>query len=1122
MINVTDSIKKAYEESTTQYDKIVLYGQEYEINNVQYEDDCYYEGNIFGTAIARTLDFEIENIIDLENKEFEYLTGIKTENGIEWISLGNFITQEVEPNDTTGINKVNAMDYMLKSNITYESNLDYESGTVTMLQVLQEACQKAGLELATTDFANANFIVDSNQFDEDSLIRQVFQAVAQMSGTFAKVRYDNKLYFITPKRQSLRVKDVNKMLVKDFNALPVYKLAVSNFRMKLNDYSELILKRNTHPINLVSLGMSDVEGENVVLRDEESITEDGENSLVINDNPFAYTQSKREQLITALFDVVKGFEYTSFEIAGQAKPYQETGDEVAVINSDGTYSSSFLFRFNYKSPNGLESEMSAPSITKATVNYQNVATAEQIAKRTELRVDKQEQKIVGIIEQQTETGNKLTQVEQTVDGITQTVSSVETKVETVENKAEQAQTSADNAQSTADEAISKITTTTNKVSEIEQTVDNITSTVSSVETKVEQVENKADIANSNAQKAQSSADTAQSTAENAQTTANNINNNLTQNYYTKTETNSQIQQTADTINQTVQQTIDKTNEISGEVEQQSSKLTEIEQSLDGISQRVETIQDVTQTVEGTKTITLANCVEGDLLELYIYGNNDVFKYLYPSNDLYPSDTLYPYGDSRVVVADENNNSTTYELGVTDVLRKNGDICDEYRLEGGKAKVIRRINKDGTVKSKETTENLGEYFIRLKNGTNKISIKNYTATVKAKYAIQNDYTEIFSTKVETKTAIEQTAEDIDISVNKKLESYSTTTEMNSAINLKANEINQKVEKKVDEETITGAYLVLKINEDKSESKLNADKIDISANDVLNILSGNTINLKTKNIKIESNNFSVDENGNIVAKSGTIGGWTVNSEAIFNGKGLGQEGSVGISCKIDDWAFWAGNGVFKVSPSGALTATNATITGKITASSGSIGGAQINNQGLYFNNDSESTGWGLWGTTANANIVMHAGAKSNNIGGAPFKIYHDGSVYMSKGQISGNLITSGINANNITGGSLSMSRISGGTLNVGSNGGYLRVGVGYTHPEVSGLNVGDNGININSGRLIITSGGNWSYIRSSYGLDNIRLLDSSGSNIPCGGSDYMSFMDIAMVVKYCREHGYSSSI
>lgn len=582
-----------------------------------------------------------------------------------------------------------------------------------------------------------------------------------------------------------------------------------------------------------------------------------------------------------------------------------------------------------------------------------------------------------------------------------------------------------------------------------------------------------------------------------------------------------------------------------ETTETGNKLTEVEQTVDGITQRVESIQDLTQTVEGVKTITLANCVEGDLLELHIYGNNNVFKYLYPSDTLFPSDTLYPYGDSRIVVTDENNNSTTYELGVTDTLRKNGDICDEYILEGGKAKVIRRINKDGTIKSTETVENLGEYSIRLKNGTNKITIKNYTATIKAKYAIQNDYTEIFSTKVETKTAIEQTAEDIDISVNKKLENYSTTTEMNSAINLKADSITSSVSKsyatknelttakteiKQTTDSISSVVsnkvgnneIISKINQSSETVGINANKIKLSANNVLDILSGNTINLKTKNIKIESNNFSVDENGNIVAKSGTIGGWTVNSEAIFNGKGLGQEGSVGISCKIDDWAFWAGNGVFKVSPSGALTATNATITGKITASSGSIGGAQINNQGLYFNNDSESTGWGLWGTTANANIVMHAGAKSNNIGGAPFKIYHDGSVYMSKGQISGNLITSGINANNITGGSLSMSRISGGTLNVGSNGGYLRVGVGYTHPEVSGLNVGDNGININSGRLIITSGGNWSYIRSSYGLDNIRLLDSSGSNIPCGGSDYMSFMDIAMVVKYCREHGYSSSI
>lgn len=401
MINVTDTIKKAYEQSTTQYDKIILDNQEYYIDNVQYCDDCYLDGNIFGTAIARTLDFEIENIVDLEKKEFEYLTGIKTENGIEWISLGNFITQEVDPDELGKVITVSAMDYMLKSNVEYKTELDYSSGTVTVLQVLKEACQNAGLILATTDFANAGIIVDSNQFSDGSLIRQVFQAVAQISGTFAKIRYDNKLYFITPKRTGLTVREVHTMKVKDLNKLKVAKLVGCKNKIGPSDYSELTLKRNTHPINLVSLGMSNVEGENVVLRDEESIEKDGENSLVINDNPFAYTQAKREQLITALFNIVKGFKYTSFEIVGQSKPYMETGDEVIVVDTDGTYCYSFLFRFNYKSRNGLESEMSAPSIIKATVNYQNVLEAIDIAKRTEIIVDKQNQKIEAISSQQT-------------------------------------------------------------------------------------------------------------------------------------------------------------------------------------------------------------------------------------------------------------------------------------------------------------------------------------------------------------------------------------------------------------------------------------------------------------------------------------------------------------------------------------------------------------------------------------------------------------------------------------------------------------------------------------------------------------------------------------------------
>lgn len=463
MIDLSDEIRKAYDKSTIQYDKIKIGDKEFPISNVQYCDDCYDEGNIFGTAIARTLDFEIENIVDLEKKEFEYFTGIRVEDTVHYISLGKFITTDVEPGDTTLINKVSSMDYMLKANIQYETKLDYSSKKVTILDVLEEASSNAGLELATKEFANSDFIVDSNQFEVDAIIRQVFQAVAGISGTFAKIRSDNKLYFITPKlidSKKYTVKEVHKMLVADLNKLKVRtitndlkvlgiekestkqvdemlvksmnNIAVKRLTTNINepslekqsDYTELVLKRNTHPINVVSIGMSQVEGENITLRDEESIAEDGENYLTINDNPFAYTQEKREQLIVALYEKVKGFSYTAYELKGQCKPYLETGDHIWVLGADGAITSSFLFRFTYKSPNGLESEMSAPSIIKSTVEYQNVPSDLERIRRTEFIVDKQQGTIDAIIDKQTEDGSKINSLQANADETTDTISKI--------------------------------------------------------------------------------------------------------------------------------------------------------------------------------------------------------------------------------------------------------------------------------------------------------------------------------------------------------------------------------------------------------------------------------------------------------------------------------------------------------------------------------------------------------------------------------------------------------------------------------------------------------------------------------------------------------------------------
>lgn len=150
-------------------------------------------------------------------------------------------------------------------------------------------------------------------------------------------------------------------------------------------------------------------------------------------------------------------------------------------------------------------------------------------------------------------------------------------------------------------------------------------------------------------------------------------------------------------------------------------------------------------------------------------------------------TLYILGgDSKIIFNEE-----VYDLGITEVLRQNGQVYDEYILEDGQAKVIRRINADGTIKATEEIEDLGEFNLKLQDGLNSISIMNYNAEITAKYVIQSDYTDVFATKVEMNSSITQTAEEINLEVSKKVgedEIISKINQTAESVTIDANRIN----------------------------------------------------------------------------------------------------------------------------------------------------------------------------------------------------------------------------------------------------------------------------------------------------------------------------------------------
>ena len=284
----------------------------------------------------------------------------------------------------------------------------------------------------------------------------------------------------------------------------------------------------------------------------------------------------------------------------------------------------------------------------------------------------------------------------------------------------------------------------------------------------------------------------------------NITQGLEENIHTdRPETSETDYKKADTTDRKINQTnllVDKQNQkIQGIITQigdRSHKETSITADIDGLASKVSTLADLTNDITGIQSVALANCVEGEVVELHIYGNNTVFKYQYLSDDLYLSDNLLLGKDkSIIIITDENRNKTYFDLGIEEVLRQSGDTRDEYILKDGQAQIIRRINKDGTIKDNETTEDLGEFHILLPKGNNTLEIKDFSASIYVKWAVQNEYTDIFATKVELNTSITQTSTSIMTEVNKKVDEteFGTKIEQNAeAVKVAWNQIAEYIQ------------------------------------------------------------------------------------------------------------------------------------------------------------------------------------------------------------------------------------------------------------------------------------------------------------------------------------------
>jgi hypothetical protein len=273
---------------------------------------------------------------------------------------------------------------------------------------------------------------------------------------------------------------------------------------------------------------------------------------------------------------------------------------------------------------------------------------------------------------------------------------------------------------------------------------------------------------------------------------------------------------------------------------------------------------VSNTIKGVRQIQLENAYEGRLYRLSIKGN---ISLLYPSSNenlygyaLAPSETLMPsanltpstpvYKDNKILHPSNELFSKSSALLIDDIEYKldfnflnyiNDTDCDEFIYEDGKCKIIRRVgvDVDGNLYAtgQEVIENRKDIDLNIKHNST-IKLKSFDeAILETTYLLQNEYTDNFATKVETRAEIKVATDEINLEVAKK------------------------------------------VNDDEVVNTIN--------------LSTEQITLKGNRLVVEADNFKLDANGNMVctnakvtgeinSTTGNIGGWTINSSGLTNGK------------------------------------------------------------------------------------------------------------------------------------------------------------------------------------------------------------------------------------------------
>lgn len=368
-------------------------------NNTTLEEEIYsitphYEADIL-KSVMKQLDLELTVDIPL-NTVINCQIGILVGNDYEMLNYGNYVVYKSEKQEDTNTYKLTCYDKMLYSMKQNEDlGVDYP---IKIKDYLIAIANKIGLSVANTTFYNQDLQIPSELYlGQEYTYRDILDEIAQATGSIICLNENDE---IVVKYPTITNDTIDEDYLKDINV---------DFGQKYGVINSIVLSRSG-------------ESDNVYLRDEQSVAQNGLTEVKIVDNQIM-NFNNRSDYLQGILNALNGLYYYLNDFNSTGILYYEVGDLYNVRIGENTYQC-LMLNDEINVTTGIEEIIHTDMPEKSETDYSKADKTDMRINKTYLIVDKQNQKIESVVNSVTEQNNKISQITQTVDEVNSKISDI--------------------------------------------------------------------------------------------------------------------------------------------------------------------------------------------------------------------------------------------------------------------------------------------------------------------------------------------------------------------------------------------------------------------------------------------------------------------------------------------------------------------------------------------------------------------------------------------------------------------------------------------------------------------------------------------------------------------------